>query len=266
MGSKAASELASVPSEDLDAYIAELIVQKARTKQAHADERGVASYLEPADTEAARVLNTNKRFLASVIRNVEGHNSALRRQQQRSEQRSASSSRAESAGSSKMRGWSDDERNTEEKARYGRSDVHSESSGEGMSSKMDKYFEEACSDSESRQSQRRSGAKDDKHSSSRKRRHDIERSSERDGRRSSSHRSHRSSRSERSERSERSRSGHSRPDDGASDDERRHRERSHTNRRSSDRKSEHKSRPRKRSASPPPAPPPPKVREWDLGK
>ncbi|GAK63077.1 uncharacterized protein PAN0_002d1279 [Moesziomyces antarcticus] len=266
MGSKAGSELASVSSEDLDTYIAELIVQKSRTKQASADQRGIASYLEPDDAAAARVPNTNKRFLASIIRNVEGHNSALRRQQQRSEQRSAPSSRAERSGSSKMRGWSDDERDPEEKARSGRSDVQLERFGEEMSSKMDKYFEEPDPDLESRQRQRRSERKEDRQSSSNKRRHDKERASARDGHGHSSHRSLRSSRSERSERSEQSRGGRSHPDDGASDDDHRHHRRSHTSRRSSDRKSEHKSRSRKWSASPPPAPSPPKVREWDLGK
>ncbi|KAF6767340.1 hypothetical protein PSEUBRA_004113 [Kalmanozyma brasiliensis GHG001] len=130
------SKLASVPDAELDAYIADLIVRKSKTR--HTGDS------VPDDVESSsapsRVPNTNKRFLTSVIRNVEGHNQALLRQQEREVEREARRAKREHAGeSSRLRGWSDDERSP--------SSSSTKPQGEdGPSSKMDRYFDEAPSE------------------------------------------------------------------------------------------------------------------------
>ncbi|SPO21708.1 uncharacterized protein UTRI_01191_B [Ustilago trichophora] len=131
---EATSTLASIPDQELDAYIAELILQKSRAKEARSQTQGIGAYLQDDQAVAkdeARVPNTNKRFLASVIRNVEGHNQALLRVQAREAERAVrygerngdstmgknkdsvrtdmEVSRRSKVPSSKMRGWSDDE-------------------------------------------------------------------------------------------------------------------------------------------------------------
>ncbi|WFD03366.1 hypothetical protein MOBT1_002055 [Malassezia obtusa] len=59
----------NVPDDELDEYIAEMILSDARAKELAYERRGVAAYTQPSP--AAR---TNKRFLASMIRSVDSHN------------------------------------------------------------------------------------------------------------------------------------------------------------------------------------------------
>lgn len=112
----------TIPDEGLDEYVTKLILQQAKA-QKHQDEAG-----------PSKAPPTNKHFLASVIRNVEGHNSALLRQQtveahvrirthrKRAESSAKRASLAESRKTSNFRRALD----REDDATY--------------SSKMDKYF------------------------------------------------------------------------------------------------------------------------------
>lgn len=73
----------SVADADLDDYIANLILQQSRQRGAQYGRQGIGAYLDdqPGPSNRSKAVSTNKAFLASVIRNVEGHNSALLRQQ-----------------------------------------------------------------------------------------------------------------------------------------------------------------------------------------
>ena len=150
------STLASIPDTELDAYIANLIVQKSKAKQAHQP-----GSLDERDTiDAARVPNTNKRFLASVIRNVEGHNHALLRQQSLEERAKAGKggrvkdTRASAGGPSRLRGWSDDEEEQRDSSGSGSYQMdHGEQEVVGLSSKMDMYFERKSDNGEASDSQ-----------------------------------------------------------------------------------------------------------------
>ncbi|KAJ1033386.1 hypothetical protein NDA13_001377 [Ustilago tritici] len=162
--------LASVPDDELDAYIADQIVQRSRAKEASSNKGGTHSNAyddaETAGLSRSRVLNTNKKFLASVITNVEGHNQALLRQQAREAERAArrdANSRSRSPAptgdgpSSKLRGWSDEDNDALSSSHTledGASRRRSESPG--LSGKMDRYFDESASKSEEAESKRHS--------------------------------------------------------------------------------------------------------------
>lgn len=252
------STLAAVPDAELDAYIADLIVRKSKAEAGSSVPEDVESSSPPS-----RVPNTNKRFLASVIRNVEGHNQALLRQQEREAERDARRAERKHAGeSSRLRGWSDDEGGPS-------SPTAKQQVEEGLSSKMDRYFAGSLSDDAgpsssqerggrdrkppsgpSRDKARRSDRRTDRHDKDRDRRHSSKSGSDRhhERRHHSSSRSHKSSHRER--------------DDHDDDSRRRSRRRNEDTRSKSERK-ENSGRSRKRSASPPR---PKQVREWDRGK
>lgn len=302
---RAVSSLASVPDNQLDAYIADLIVQKSKAKEARSEQHGMAAVLDNADHNVAKVPNTNKRFLASVIRNVEGHNQALLRQQAKEERsQSASARRREqdgTGGPSRLRGWSDDE----DEDSYRSENRRTEEEGEelGLSSKMDKYFERAShaerSDSQSsrlqepqapsmrvRQKERsKPNRRSDRHSNDES--HASPKSSSSRHRERSPHESRRDkskrSRDDRHYKSEEEEHRHALPSkhksverrrshrsshvqrDNGSDDEEPDRRRRKAISQHWDRVGSHRDRSSKRSTSPPPEPPK-RVREWDLGK
>lgn len=298
------SKLGSIPNSELDAYIAELIIQKSRAKQAQADAEGIGAYLkDDHQSKTCRIPNTNKRFLASVIQNVEGHNRALLRQQAREGVEkyapSAKGKGKERTGpsaatpTSRMRGWSDDEdsftdRNAEVK------DVTD------LSSKMGRHFEEQDAppdqiEASSRpdRSNRQRRAKDEEQSAIVTKR----RKNEKEARSHKCHheREHRhrpeSRRDKVAERGDKQRrpfsssknepqetSSHRRRSDKRGHDQRR--EKRHLRRRAPESKSEqtlcverkdqkrssHTNRINQRRSASPEARPPKKVREWDLGK
>ncbi|SNX82557.1 uncharacterized protein MEPE_01263 [Melanopsichium pennsylvanicum] len=163
------SNLSSISDHDLDACIADLIVQKSKAREAKSQFDGISAFLEEEEdgttnSTQVKVPNTNKRFLASVIRNVEGHNQTLLRQQARDadrvarlaghksslqagrevDQRKEGESSSSRIGTSKLRGWFDDE------AEEGRTLRDSSSvdypSPPQLSSRMDKYFSEPISE------------------------------------------------------------------------------------------------------------------------
>lgn len=171
---EAISTLASIPDQELDAYIAELILQKSRAKEARSQTEGIGAYFQDDEavskTDEARVPNTNKRFLASVIRNVEGHNQALLRVQAREAERAArvgerngdstrgkreesgrrdmEVSRGSKGATSRMRGWSDDKLDENDDRSSHTSSIAGQDEGlvlPEISSKMDKYFDEPVS-------------------------------------------------------------------------------------------------------------------------
>ncbi|SPO22513.1 uncharacterized protein UTRI_01191 [Ustilago trichophora] len=168
------SSLASIPDQELDAYIAELILQKSRAKEVRSQTEGIGAYLQDDDAvpkaDEARVPNTNKRFLASVIRNVEGHNQALLRVQAREAERAArngertgdstraksnnsgqrdlEASRGSKGATSRMRGWSDDKLDENDDRSSHTSSIAGQEEGHisfEISRNMDKYFDEPVS-------------------------------------------------------------------------------------------------------------------------
>ncbi|KAL7418389.1 hypothetical protein Q5752_006847 [Cryptotrichosporon argae] len=84
----AASVPADISDADLDAHVARLLADEARAKESQWGELGLGAFLrrEQRDSPDPSVPKPNKRFLASVIRNVDGHNASLLRAQAESAQ------------------------------------------------------------------------------------------------------------------------------------------------------------------------------------
>lgn len=77
--SMGASVPASVPDEDLDRHVAELILKEAKQKAESYTKLGVEAYLPTGpDANAPRA---NKRFLSSIIRRTDDHNKTILREQ-----------------------------------------------------------------------------------------------------------------------------------------------------------------------------------------
>lgn len=66
----------NVPDDELDEYIAEMILSDARAKELAYERRGVAAYTQYVchSRRPSPAARTNKRFLASMIRSVDSHN------------------------------------------------------------------------------------------------------------------------------------------------------------------------------------------------
>lgn len=301
--SASSSTLASIPASELDAYIADLIVQKARAKQAQSSDQATGSYLEGSDDDKrTRVPNTNKRFLASVIQNVEGHNRALLRREAREAEAKSNVKGKGNARStddavdtntrSRLRGWSDEEEEID--GQDDEKDV-----GLALSSKMDRYFDEPDDahgsvgkqenarkrphkeDSPVRSSSRRHKSEEE---GARERRHERRRDGE--GRRRSEKQGEKATSRDFKDNGHRSRSrretassSHSRRDshrkreqrtgetERQSEKDSRKRERgSAAERKAGDGRSHKGERDRDRSASPKAYSTAQKIREWDLGK
>ncbi|OCF44662.1 hypothetical protein I317_01549 [Kwoniella heveanensis CBS 569] len=84
----AAGIKADISDADLDAHVAKLLAEEAKVKEMKWSELGLAGLmgtgLNRGDSPDPTLPKTNKRFLASVIRTVDGHNTALLRQQAQS--------------------------------------------------------------------------------------------------------------------------------------------------------------------------------------
>ncbi|WVQ74224.1 hypothetical protein IAR50_003819 [Cryptococcus sp. DSM 104548] len=77
---------ADISDADLDAHVAQLLAQEAKAKETKWSELGLSgllgnSMLAGRDEPDPSLPKPNKRFLASIIRTVDGHNSALLRSQ-----------------------------------------------------------------------------------------------------------------------------------------------------------------------------------------
>ncbi|KZT51034.1 hypothetical protein CALCODRAFT_504024 [Calocera cornea HHB12733] len=72
----------SVPDEELDRVVAELILKEAREKEAKYGKDGVAAYLPNGGVGDNNLPKANKRFLSAMLRNVDEHNATVIRQQQ----------------------------------------------------------------------------------------------------------------------------------------------------------------------------------------
>ncbi|PKI84907.1 hypothetical protein MVES_000810 [Malassezia vespertilionis] len=88
---------ASVPDDALEEYIAEMILQEARQKDKAYREQGISAFRAP-DLRPGR---TNKRFLASTIRNADSHN----QRQETHEARRGSARKAVRMHSDRLRGY-----------------------------------------------------------------------------------------------------------------------------------------------------------------
>ncbi|KAM0786870.1 hypothetical protein ACM66B_002295 [Microbotryomycetes sp. NB124-2] len=69
----------SVPDDQLDQHVAQMLLQDAQKKQQQWNERG--SYLDREPDKNAPIRKPNKRFLSNMIKNVDEHNQALLRQE-----------------------------------------------------------------------------------------------------------------------------------------------------------------------------------------
>ncbi|KAI5481738.1 hypothetical protein MNV49_000015 [Pseudohyphozyma bogoriensis] len=74
------SSTADVPDDQLDRHVAQLLLSEAKEKEKAWGARGSRAYYE--EDEPGPVRKPNKRFLSAIIKNVDGHNSALLRAEQ----------------------------------------------------------------------------------------------------------------------------------------------------------------------------------------
>ncbi|WWC72052.1 uncharacterized protein I206_106012 [Kwoniella pini CBS 10737] len=77
----------NISDNDLDAHVAKLLAEEAKARELKWSELGLTGLLGTSlnrNESTDNLPKTNKRFLASVIRNVDGHNSALLKSQAQS--------------------------------------------------------------------------------------------------------------------------------------------------------------------------------------
>ncbi|ORX40524.1 hypothetical protein BD324DRAFT_677982 [Kockovaella imperatae] len=93
-----------ISDSDLDAHVAKLLAEEAKNKEKSWSELGLSGLLREGgkDSPDPNAPKPNKRFLASVIRTVDGHNSALLRAQAAAA-RDARVSRGDSSGAGSSR-------------------------------------------------------------------------------------------------------------------------------------------------------------------
>ncbi|GMK56566.1 hypothetical protein CspeluHIS016_0304060 [Cutaneotrichosporon spelunceum] len=80
----AASVSAEISDADLDAHVARILAEEAKANDSKWSELGLGAYLrreQSRDSPDPSAPKPNKRFLSSIIRQVDGHNNALLRQQ-----------------------------------------------------------------------------------------------------------------------------------------------------------------------------------------
>ncbi|BEJ13531.1 hypothetical protein CspHIS471_0307050 [Cutaneotrichosporon sp. HIS471] len=80
----AASVSTEISDADLDAHVARILAEEAKANDSKWSELGLGPYLKREQTRGSPDPNApkpNKRFLSSIIRQVDGHNNALLRQQ-----------------------------------------------------------------------------------------------------------------------------------------------------------------------------------------
>ncbi|CAE6452221.1 unnamed protein product [Rhizoctonia solani] len=75
--SMGASVSTTVTDEDLDRHVAELILKEAKTKAEKYDKEGIRAYLPQPGYGDSSVPKTNKRFLSSLVKNVNDHNKVV---------------------------------------------------------------------------------------------------------------------------------------------------------------------------------------------
>ncbi|CAG8753449.1 16614_t:CDS:2 [Gigaspora margarita] len=67
----------SLSDDDLDKYVADLIMKEASAKNKLFNKEGLRAYLPHTETSPGNLPKANKRFLFNVIKSVDGHNQAL---------------------------------------------------------------------------------------------------------------------------------------------------------------------------------------------
>ncbi|KAF8727504.1 hypothetical protein RHS02_08059, partial [Rhizoctonia solani] len=75
--SMGASVSPTVTDEDLDRHVAELILKEAKTKAENYAKEGIRAYLPKPGYADSNVPKTNKRFLSSLVKNVNDHNKVI---------------------------------------------------------------------------------------------------------------------------------------------------------------------------------------------
>ncbi|KAJ9095796.1 hypothetical protein QFC19_007410 [Naganishia cerealis] len=77
----AAAVPTDIPDEQLNRHVADLLAKEAKEKEAKWREMGIGVYLPDKPGSSSRAPKPNTRFLKSIVRDVDGHNTALLRQQ-----------------------------------------------------------------------------------------------------------------------------------------------------------------------------------------
>ena len=129
---------ADIADADLDRHVAQLLAAEAKAKEKSWSEMGLSAFLHErcVGVEAPLIVHspdtnlpkTNKRFLASVIRNVDGHNSALLKAQAESARDARGERRGESSrsGASRLFGGALQGMRSDHRGRGARSERRSE--------------------------------------------------------------------------------------------------------------------------------------------
>ncbi|KAJ9121572.1 hypothetical protein QFC22_002191 [Naganishia vaughanmartiniae] len=77
----AAAVPTDIPDDQLNRHVADLLAKEAKEKEAKWREMGIGVYLNDKPGSSSRAPKANTRFLKSIVRDVDGHNTALLRQQ-----------------------------------------------------------------------------------------------------------------------------------------------------------------------------------------
>ncbi|CAG8552606.1 793_t:CDS:2 [Paraglomus occultum] len=120
----------SIPDEDLNKYVADLILKEAEAKNLKYKKEGVRAFLPHTGLPPCNLPKTNKRFLVNIVQNVDSHNKRQLRDKVNS--RSSSSNHKQSYRTRDRR----DDRNRRRRPRSKspeRKRLHSRSSSEKSS-------------------------------------------------------------------------------------------------------------------------------------
>ncbi|KAG9287295.1 hypothetical protein G9A89_008925 [Geosiphon pyriformis] len=79
----------SLPDEDLDRYVADLILKEAAAKSQKYNKEGVRAYLPHLGVPPCTLPKPNKRFLFNVVKSVDDHNQALIKKEEESARKHA---------------------------------------------------------------------------------------------------------------------------------------------------------------------------------
>ncbi|KAJ9107214.1 hypothetical protein QFC20_003749 [Naganishia adeliensis] len=77
----AAAVPSDIPDDELNRHVADILAKEAKEKESKWREMGIGVYLEDKPGSSSRAPKPNTRFLKSLVRDVDGHNTSLLREQ-----------------------------------------------------------------------------------------------------------------------------------------------------------------------------------------
>ncbi|KAG8901859.1 hypothetical protein FRB99_005036 [Tulasnella sp. 403] len=136
---------ANVPDADLDRHVTDLILNEAKQQEEkYLGKDGIRAYRPDTGLSESSLPKTNKRFLTSIIKNVDDHNAsviqnqakaaATAKEQQEEQERQLRRARANEAAGDRMRRLMGGSLRRDEKGRDGRSRDYTRRGVEGQSS------------------------------------------------------------------------------------------------------------------------------------